>query len=310
MACSSPSAAIRTMPRLGVQLSGMIPDHATGLADIADMMVDLEAVGVDAVVYGEHLLYAPTMIHPTGRELGRVDRTSYVGDVMILFAAIAARTNRMRMCTSVVLAALHEPALLARQAATLDVLSHGRLDLGFGSGWSRFEFDAMGIPFEERFSRMEEVAAACQELWHCAPASFHGRYVNFDGVISEPRPTSGSVPIWWGGKATNATARRVVRQGSGWLVSEAGTEADITDGRELIRKVCANEGRDPATIRIRATLPRPPAEFTAANLNDRIAYTRATAERYAQLGVSDLTIPLAAYCPDRRDGEALIAALR
>ena len=302
-------SSARTSPALGVQLSGMIPTHARTLAEAVGLMAELESAGAADVVYGEHLLYAPTMVHPTGRQLGRVERTSFVGDVLVLFAAIAARTTHMRLCTSVVLAALHEPALLARQAATLSELSGGRLVMGVGSGWSRVEFDALGIPFHERFARMEEVIAACRELWTNAPASFHGKYADFEDVVSDPPPAGGSVPVWWAGKATSATAGRVVRLGDGWVVSEASTEADIAAGIELIQRRCAEEGRDPATIGIRATLPRPSAPPPDAPFEQRVAHARDGIERYGRLGVTHVTLPLGAYSPDRDDCADLVAAL-
>jgi probable F420-dependent oxidoreductase len=301
--------SVRTQPALGIQLSGMMPSHARALAEVAELMAELESVGATDVVYGEHLLYASKMVHPTGRQLGRVERTSYVGDVLVLFAAIAARTSRMRLCTSVVLAALHEPALLARQAATLSDLSGGRFVMGVGSGWSRAEFDAIGVRFDERFARMEEVVGACRALWSSAPASFQGKYVHFDDVISDPAPVGGDVPVWWAGKATPTTARRVVCLGDGWVASEASAETDIAAGIELIGRRCADEGRDPGSVGIRATLPRPAESFASAGLDERIAHARAGIERYARLGVTHVTIPLGAYSSDRADGTKLVAAL-
>jgi alkanesulfonate monooxygenase SsuD/methylene tetrahydromethanopterin reductase-like flavin-dependent oxidoreductase (luciferase family) len=290
--------SVRTQPALGIQLSGMMPSHARALAEVAELMAELESVGATDVVYGEHLLYASKMVHPTGRQLGRVERTSYVGDVLVLFAAIAARTSHMRLCTSVVLAALHEPALLARQAATLSDLSGGRFVMGVGSGWS-----------DERFARMEEVVGACRALWSSAPASFQGKYVHFDDVISDPAPVGGDVPVWWAGKATPTTARRVVCLGDGWVASEASAETDIAAGIELIGRRCADEGRDPGSVGIRATLPRPAESFASAGLDERIAHARAGIERYARLGVTHVTIPLGAYSSDRADGTKLVAAL-
>lgn len=289
---------------LGVQLSGLVPTYARSLGDVPALAQELESLGVHDIVYGEHLAYLPSMHHPSGRQLGRIGRSSVIGDALLLFAAIAASTRRLRVCTSVILAALHEPVLLAKQAATLDQISAGRFMLGVGSGWSADEYLALGVPFKERFARMEESVAACRALWRSAPSSFHGKWTNFDDVLSEPAPVSpNGVPIWWGGNATPITARRVARSGDGWIASEAASYDDLARGTELLGVACTEHGRAPEEVGIRATLPALPDRMAAEAAADHIL---SHAQRFASVGVTHLTVPLAAYCAEPDSGLELL----
>ncbi|GAA4553673.1 TIGR03619 family F420-dependent LLM class oxidoreductase [Pseudonocardia xishanensis] len=298
---------------VGIQLSGLVHDRLE-LSALPGLVADLEQAGADDVVYGEHLAYAGTMTHPSGKLLGRTDRTSAVSDVLVLFAAIAARTQRIRLCTSIVLGALHEPFLFAKQTASVDRLSEGRLVLGVGAGWSRVDFAAVGVPFEERFARMEETVEACRRLWTTAPASFEGRWHHFADVVSEPAPwRADGPPVWWGGKSTPVTARRVAERGDGWIVSEAATLADVRDGVAAIRAACRRIGRDAATVGVRATVKPDPDAPVAGSASEMAAQIARRATELAEAGVSHVTVALAdwrATIDGPLDAAGLVAALR
>ncbi len=109
-------------------------------------------------------------------------------DPLIGLSFVAAATSTIRIATGVLLLPEHNPVLVAKQAATLDTLSGGRLTLGIGIGWSREEFDALGVPFERRGARTEEYVDAMRTLWRDDVASFDGDFVHFDSVRVNPKP--------------------------------------------------------------------------------------------------------------------------
>lgn len=284
----------------GVKLPGLIPTYAPTLRDVPDLVAEFERLGFDDVMDGEHILFAPQMHHPGGsgnmvhgRDIQHSDR----GDSMLMFAAIAARTSRIRLVSSIVLAAAHNFAILARQAATLDQLSQGRFTLGVGAGWFAGEFEAMGIPPEQRGRRLEEILRACRELWSPGLASFSGEFIEFRDVITEPAPyTAGGVPVWWAGDASKkTTARRVVTLGEGWLAREAASEEEIAASAAGLRAACGDYGRDPETVGMRVSLTAT-SDWNAADSFDALT-ERATARvrRLSALGVTHFNVPLNYY---------------
>ena len=137
-------------------------------------------------------------------------------DPLIGLSFAAAATSTIRIATGVLLLPEHNPVLVAKQAATLDTLSGGRLTLGIGVGWSREEFDALGVPFERRGARTKEYVDAIRTLWRDDIASFDGEFVHFDAVRVNPKPVHDRrIPIVFGGNS-DAALRRVVAWGDGW----------------------------------------------------------------------------------------------
>ena len=132
----------------GIKLPGLVPAYVKKPADIPALAVEFERLGFDDVMDGEHILYAAQMNHPGGAgnfEHSRVEQHSDRWDTLVMFAAIAARTTRLRLVSGIILAAAHTYAVLARQAATLDSISAGRFTLGVGGGWNAAEFTQLGI---------------------------------------------------------------------------------------------------------------------------------------------------------------------
>ncbi|QRP42830.1 TIGR03619 family F420-dependent LLM class oxidoreductase [Amycolatopsis sp. FDAARGOS 1241] len=299
----------------GVKLPGLVPSYAGSLREIPDLAVEFEKLGFDDVMDGEHILYAAEMSHPGGAgnfEHSRTEQHSDRSDTLVMFGAIAAKTMRIGMISGILLAAAHPPAVLARQASTLDVLSGGRFTLGVGGGWNAAEFEQMGIPAEERAARTEEAVRACRELWSPGLSSFAGRWTRFDDVICEPAPvTPGGVPVWWGGNArSKPTARRVATLAQGWLAREAADDAEISASVDVIRAACAEHGRDPATVGIRASLTRT-SDWNAAGSFDDLAERAITrAKRLVALGVTHFTVPLGYYGIDLDALGTLLKVLR
>jgi alkanesulfonate monooxygenase SsuD/methylene tetrahydromethanopterin reductase-like flavin-dependent oxidoreductase (luciferase family) len=141
-------------------------------------------------------------------------------------------------------------------AATVDVLSGGRLDLGVGTGWHLDEFDALGVPFAGVGARLEDTVRACQTLWRGGPSSFSSATASFADVYCSPTPVQhGGIPVWFGGAARPAVARRVAELGQGWSPIGNTPPEDVARGCTLIRAHCDRIGRDADAITVRCTLP-------------------------------------------------------
>jgi probable F420-dependent oxidoreductase len=180
--------------RVGVE----IPHRPELLGPVA---VRAEALGFDSVWIGDHIAFHnPTL------------------DSLTALAYVAALTRRVRIGPCVYLLALRHPTVAAKQIASLDLLSGGRVVFGVGVG-GEFpkEFEACGVPHRERGARVDEGIAVCRTLWGPSPASFEGRFTRFADVVLEPKPSQpGGPPIWIGGRS-DAALRRAARLGDGWV---------------------------------------------------------------------------------------------
>ena len=186
---------------------------------------------------------------------------------LIMLAAFATATSRIRLATGILIAPLRPAALLAKQAATLDVLSRGRLDLGVGTGWQREEYDAEGVDFSRRGQLLSDTLAACKALWRDLPADLDTPTLSFHDVYCEPKPLQpGGVPLWIGG---TLHARNLDRDGPlrRRVDPDHGRIARRHRGRRAaeIADAWRAEGRDPSTLQVQAPLldrarrRRPPA---------------------------------------------------
>ena len=133
-------------------------------------------------------------------------------------AWLAGRTDRIRLQTGILLAALRRPVVLAKSAATLDVLSGGRLDLGVGVGWQEVEYTAAGLEFADRGRLLDHALEVCEVLWGGTRVSYESPELGFEGVHSMPGPVEAAgIPVWVSGTANRRTARRLARFGTGWI---------------------------------------------------------------------------------------------
>jgi probable F420-dependent oxidoreductase len=171
-------------------------------------------------------------------------------DPLIGLSFVAASTRRIEIATGVLLLPEHNPVLLAKQAASLDALSGGRLTIGIGIGWSREEFAALGVPFVRRGERAAEYARAMRTLWHDEVASFEGEFVEFDSVRVNPKPVRDRrIPIVLGGNSDRAL-RRVAEWGDGWYgFNLAGVDA-VRERLAMLSNLCDDTGRDFGELRI------------------------------------------------------------
>jgi probable F420-dependent oxidoreductase len=180
------------------------------------------------------------------QELDPVYRS--VLDPLVSLAFAAARTETIRLGVAVVNLPFVSPAYLAKQAATLDVLSGGRLDLGLGTGWSPVEFTATGASEERRGARAEEYVAVLRALWSGGVAEYHGEFYTVPPSRQEPPPVQGP-PILLGGSAP-AALRRAGRLADGWISRSRTDLSRIADDVALVRGAAEKAGRDPGAIRI------------------------------------------------------------
>jgi len=182
---------------------------------------------------------------------------------LIELAFVAARTSTLRLVTSVMVVP-HRPAVLAaKQLATIDVLSGGRVTLGIGAGWMREEFEAIDAPdFDKRGKVTDEYIAAFRELWSKERPKFSGEFVKFGNIIFAPKPAQkGGIPIWVGGESGPAL-RRTARLGDAWYPIGSNPAfpldslARFRAGVEKLHKFTAEAGRDPKSIGLAFRFPK------------------------------------------------------
>jgi probable F420-dependent oxidoreductase len=204
-------------------------------------------------------------------------------DPLIWMTWAAAHTERIRLATGVLVLPQRNVVVTAKEVATLDHLSSGRVTLGVGVGWLAEEFDALGVPFKERGARMDEYIDILRELW--APShdpeksTVDGRFVRFKECIMRPRPAQGTVPIVIGGHSP-AAARRAGRRGDGFFPG-GGTMEELAEMFATVRTEAEATGRDPDSIELYCGGGRP-----GPKLDARI-------EQLAELGVSQVVVPAA-----------------
>ena len=179
-------------------------------------------------------------------------------DPLITLSFAAAATSTIRLATGVLLLPEHHPVMLAKRVASLDALADGRLALGVGIGWSREEFDALGIPFERRGARTDEYLDAMRAIWRDEVASFAGRFVSFSKIRVNPKPRRRGVPVIVGGNS-EAALRRVAMRGDGWYGFNLADVDEVRDRVACLRRLCAELGRDPAAPEIVVALADPHA---------------------------------------------------
>jgi probable F420-dependent oxidoreductase len=239
--------------KFSIVVSGLSRLFADDLSGVLEMARVADAVGIDQIALPDHLAIG-----------SRTDRYPY-GDFplppdepwlepLATLAAIAGATSRLRLATGILIAPLRPALLLAKTAATLDVLSGGRLDLGVGSGWQAEEFDAVGVPFRGRAARMDDTLRACRVLWRDAPASFESETVSFQDLWCLPQPVQPEgIPLWFGVGLSERNIARIVELGAGWMPVGA-QQDELVAGAEKLRAACTAAGRDPATLGVRGTV--------------------------------------------------------
>ena len=212
-----------------------------------------EAAGFESVWGGEHVILPDSIASkypytPDGKIPAEPETP--IPDPLIWLAFAAAAAPTLKLGTCILIVPQRNPLILAKELATLDQLSGGRLELGLGVGWLKEEFEALGVPWERRGARNDEYIAAMRAVWAESHAEFHGEFVDFEPVTCSPKPVNGNIPILVGGD-TNVAINRAVKLAEGYFPGEG----DIDRLRALIGRVraaCEAADRDPVSLEINA----------------------------------------------------------
>lgn len=213
-----------------------------------------EEVGFESVWGGEHVIFPSTIesAYPYTAD-GKVPATADtpIPDPLIWLAYVAAAAPTLRLGTCILILPQRNPLVLAKEIATLDHLSGGRVELGIGVGWLREEFDALGVPWERRGARTDEYVEVLRTVWADRHVEYHGEFVDFEPLTCTPRPPQGAdVPILVGGDSP-AALRRAAKLADGYYPGE-GTIDGLRDLIGRLHEECERQGRDPQEVEINA----------------------------------------------------------
>jgi probable F420-dependent oxidoreductase len=282
--------------KFGIGFANTVPfADAVGSVRLATLA---ETAGFESVWTVEHVVFPDDYVsrYPYGRD-GRMPATAAtpMPDPLVWLTWVAAHTTTIRLATGILILPQRNPVVLAKEVATLDALSGGRVELGVGVGWLREEFEALGVPWADRGARTDEYVEVVRTLWAADHVAHDGRFVSFRGVSSNPKPPRGGVPITIGGH-TDAAAARAGRLGDGFFPAK-GSPARLAELFAIVDESASSAGRDPAAIERSAS--------HAAFLGRDHAAMRAATAELAALGVGRVIVP--AFC-FARDPEAAFAA--
>ena len=224
--------------KVGVQLPEV--EYVAHWPQLRDMALTAERIGLDSIWVGDHLLY---------RGDGKPPRGPW--EAWTTLAAIAAVTERVELGPLVASTSFHNPALLAKQAATLDEVSGGRLILGLGAGWNEAEYRAYGFPFDHRVGRFEEAFTIIRQLLREGRCDFHGSYFDLDDCELLPRgPRPSGPPLMVGsmGERMLGITLPHVDAWNAWFAWFGNTPDGYREMREAVDAACRAAGRDPAEV--------------------------------------------------------------
>ena len=237
-----------------MRIGAVFPQTEIGTdpAAIRDYVQAVEGLGFDHLTAIDHVLGAGAPSGPPWAKFYTRDRMFH--EPLLLFAHLAAVTERIELTTAILILSQRQTALVAKQAAELDVLDGGRTRLGIGIGWNAVEFEALNENFRDRGRRVEEQVEVLRRLWSEDLVTFEGRWHRLSDVGINPPPVQRPIPVWFG--AFEAVAiRRAARLGDGWLMNPRTSPGD--EGRAAIEEFhgfAREAGRDPAEIGIDATV--------------------------------------------------------
>jgi len=214
------------LPLIDFEGRGYKPGHLGAYAEAA------RDLGFAAVAANDHLVFQRPWL-----------------DGIVALASVVDRTGGMLLATTVSLPVVRGPAALAKAAAAIDILSGGRLALGVGPGSSARDYEAAGLPFDERWKRLDEAVRVLRAYLKDGEESFRGAWYSTDANL-EPRPSrAGGTPVWIGSWGSEAGLRRVARLGDGWLASAYNTTPEeMQAARQRLAAMLASRGRDPASF--------------------------------------------------------------
>jgi probable F420-dependent oxidoreductase len=255
------------------------PEMLTHLATTA------ERVGIESIWAVEHVVipvgYKSTYPYDPSGKIPAPEQIP-MPDPLIALTYAAAVTTTLKLATGILILPQRHPLYVAKEVASLDVLSHGRVILGIGVGWLEEEFQALGIPFAERAARTAEMVRAVRSLWKDEAEPFSGRFFRWGKLESHPKPVQKpGVPIVVGGH-TELAARRAARYGDGFFPGVS-DDAALVRLLGIMREECGKLGRDPASIEVTSGRTVPDLEGV---------------KRLQDLGVSRFMVPPPGFDPE------------
>ena len=299
-------------PRLVLILSEnttLVPPR--DLRRLVGLAVEAEEAGFDAVMVSEHVVLGPGAdaegVPENPRDyalVGNQDPATPWPSSLVVLSAVAAATKRLRLAASAIIAPLRHPLHLAKDLATLDLLSEGRLVVQPTVSWHRPEYEALGVPWEKRGALLDEHLAAWEILWRDTPASFDGRHYGFADVYLEPKPFRPNGPeLWFGGSSLHGPLlRRLVRYGHGF--NPLGPVSD--DDLERLRAATREAGRDPEKLElVGGTRGRFPDARSVADLDEALAAIPAQLER----GFTTICVKPSQFTDDADEAGALLRTI-
>ena len=229
--------------------SSIAVDHDASM----DICRRAESGGFESVWGGEHVIIPDSIVskYPYTAD-GKIpaEPETPIPDPLIWLAFAAAAAPTLRLGTCILIVPQRNPLILAKELATLDQLSGGRVELGLGVGWMEEEFNALGVPWARRGARNDEYIAAMRALWAGPHAEFHGEFVDFEPVTCSPRPVNANIPVIVGGDSP-AAVNRAARIADGYFPGEGNADR-LSELIVRVKQAAEDAGRDPAEIEINA----------------------------------------------------------
>jgi probable F420-dependent oxidoreductase len=291
------------MVKICVGVYGLSDWFGGDFAPVVELIAAADRIGIDQVNVPDHVVMGEaTHKYPYGKFVTAPDYPWI--EPLTFLAGVATATRRIRLATGIVIAPLRPAALLAKQVATLDMLSAGRLDLGVGVGWQKEEYLACGVSFEDRYRLLDEQMRACRQLWAQAPASFEGEFVHFERIYSKPFPLQKRLPILLGLAPLPKNVARIAEYGDGW-VPLLETPAQIKAGIAALRNAFRAHGRDPHELQVRAV---PQFQFRADGKADLEA-TLAQIPALIEAGATAVEVYACMFCAGPGDFEGFCERL-
>jgi probable F420-dependent oxidoreductase len=291
--------------KIGLNVMGSEALFGGDVGKVLEMIALADRKGVDQISISDHLGFNRTA-HQVRRETRSfpfvLEQPWY--EPISFLSAVAAVTRRVRLSTFVLIASLRPTLLLAKQLATLDVISKGRVSIGLGVGWQEEEFRAAGMAFEGRFGDLEDSVKAMRALWGEPPAKASGRAFAFEDFYSLPRPAQGaSLPILFGFNPTTKNLDRIARLADGWALDPA-YRSVFAERMEELRGLCRQHGRDASTLEVQLGQG---SVRTASGAVDWTAVTAGARQCEAE-GATTINLMVADFCRSAAEVEAFLDA--
>jgi probable F420-dependent oxidoreductase len=256
-----------------MQIGALTPfgDIGASMPIVRDYAQSVEAMGFDFLEVPDHVLGGnPDAVTASGERRTLASGTYH--DPFVVLGYLAGVCPKLSFSTGVLILAQRQTALVAKQAACLDVLSEGRFRLGVGVGWNEVEFIGLNENFHNRGKRSEEQVQVMQKLWAEPYVEFQGKYHTLPNAGINPRPASGRVPVWYGGHHEH-TLPRIAKWGDGWMPNAYPPDQSALDIFSQLHRLTEQAGRDPKSIGIEVWVSM--GERTEKDWREEVAFWKA-----------------------------------